>query len=38
MNLTLDLANGSNYKIAKKVFNKAGYNVATCNDNPNGKT
>lgn len=37
MNITLDLANGSNYKIAKKVFSKAGYNVATCNDNPNGK-
>ena len=36
-NITLDLANGANYKIAKKVFSKAGFNVTTCNDNPNGK-
>ena len=37
MNLTLDLANGANYKIAKDAFNKAGYNVNCYNDNPNGK-
>ena len=37
MNLTLDLANGANYKIASEVFNKAGYEVNTCNDHPNGK-
>ena len=37
MNLTLDLANGANYKIASEVFNKAGYEVNTCNDRPNGK-
>ncbi len=37
MSLTLDLANGSNYKIGKKVFTSAGYEVTSHNDNPNGK-
>ncbi len=37
MSLTLDLANGSNYKIGKKVFYEAGYEVTSHNDNPNGK-
>jgi len=36
-NLTLDLANGANFKIAKKVFTKAGYDIKTYNDKPNGK-
>ena len=37
MSLTLDLANGSNYKIAPKVFKKAGFNLNIINDKPNGK-
>ena len=36
INLTLDLANGSNYKIAPKVFKKAGFNINVVNDKPNG--
>ena len=37
MNLTLDLANGSNYDIAPKVFQKAGFNINIYNNKPNGK-
>ena len=37
MSLTLDLANGSNYEIAPKVFQKAGFNLNIINDKPNGK-
>ena len=37
MSLTLDLANGSNYKIAPKVFKKAGFNLNIINDKPNGE-
>jgi phosphoglucosamine mutase len=37
MHLTLDLANGSNYNIAPKVFKKAGYDISVINDKPNGK-
>ena len=36
MHLTLDLANGSNYNIAPKVFKKAGYDISVINDKPNG--
>jgi phosphoglucosamine mutase len=37
MKLTLDLANGANYIIAKNTFEKAGYKITSYNDNPNGK-
>ena len=37
MKLTLDLANGANYIIAKNAFEKAGYKITSYNDNPNGK-
>jgi phosphoglucosamine mutase len=35
--ITLDLANGANYKIARKVFTEAGFDISVHNDNPNGK-
>ena len=35
--ITLDLANGANYKIARKVFTEAGFDINVHNDNPNGK-
>ena len=35
--LTLDLANGANYIIAKEALTEAGYQVSCCNDKPNGK-
>ncbi len=37
INITLDLANGSNYKIAEEVFKKFGFNVFAYNNEPNGK-
>ena len=36
-NISLDVANGSNYKIAEIVFSKLGMNVLTHNNKPNGK-
>ncbi len=35
--LTLDLANGANFKVGKDIFNKAGFLVNCYNDKPNGK-
>ena len=37
INISLDVANGSNYKIAEIVFSKLGMNVHTHNNKPNGK-
>jgi len=37
INISLDVANGSNYKIAEIVFSKLGMNVRTHNNKPNGK-
>ena len=37
INISLDVANGSNYKIAEIVFNKLGMNVCIHNNKPNGK-
>ena len=37
INVTLDLANGSNYQIAEKVFEELGFNVFAHNNKPNGK-
>ncbi len=37
INITLDLANGSNYQIAEEVFKKYGFNVFAYNNEPNGK-
>ena len=37
INISLDVANGSNYKIAEIVFSKLGMNVRTYNNKPNGK-
>ena len=35
--LTLDLANGANFKVGKDIFIKAGFLVNCYNDKPNGK-
>ncbi len=35
--LTLDLANGATFEVAKDAFIKAGYQVNCYNDNPNGR-
>ena len=37
INISLDVANGSNYKIAEIVFSKLGMNVCIHNNKPNGK-
>jgi len=37
INVTLDLANGSNYQIAEKVFEEFGFNIFAYNNEPNGK-
>ena len=37
INVTLDLANGSNYQIAEKVFEEFGFNIFAYNNKPNGK-
>ena len=37
INISLDVANGSNYKIAEIVFSKLGMNVRTHNNKPNGQ-
>ena len=37
INITLDLANGSNYQIAEEVFKKFGLDTFVYNNKPNGK-